>query len=266
MTRKETALNALHGERTDRLPVAILSGGVWMFKRRGMSIGESVRVAPSLAAEIVAETYKEIGSDILWTGSGCNNLVIKALGGKVNSDEIGVAPEVEEPLIKKADEVDRLDISRIMNDDSIGQMQETARILVENCGDDFLIGCGQWGPFTLAGQLLGIRMLMRLMIKDPPALEYILEFTREVCLKYWQLFIEVGVGLVRMSEMSASGDLLSKKLFEQFVLPSDTWLMNAISGKVSATELVSNQKVKVENNKFYVNIPAQRTQVIHITK
>lgn len=39
-----------------------------------------------------------------------------------------------------------------------------------------------------------------------------------------------------------------------------------ISGKLSATELVSNQAVKVENNKLYMTIPALRTQVIQITK
>jgi len=39
-----------------------------------------------------------------------------------------------------------------------------------------------------------------------------------------------------------------------------------ISGKLSATELVSNQPVKVENNKLYLNISAQRTQVIQISK
>jgi len=39
-----------------------------------------------------------------------------------------------------------------------------------------------------------------------------------------------------------------------------------ITGKLSATELVSNQPVTVENNKLYLNIPSQRTQVIQIKK
>jgi len=39
-----------------------------------------------------------------------------------------------------------------------------------------------------------------------------------------------------------------------------------LSGKFSATELVSSQAVKVENNKMYLTIPALRTQVIHISK
>jgi hypothetical protein len=38
-----------------------------------------------------------------------------------------------------------------------------------------------------------------------------------------------------------------------------------LSGKFSATEMVSNQAVKIENNKLYLNIPAQRTQVIQIS-
>ncbi len=39
-----------------------------------------------------------------------------------------------------------------------------------------------------------------------------------------------------------------------------------LPGKYTATELVSNQPVKIENNKMYINIPAQRTQVIQISK
>ena len=39
-----------------------------------------------------------------------------------------------------------------------------------------------------------------------------------------------------------------------------------LTGKFSATEMVSTQPVKIENNKLYLNIPAQRTQVIQITK
>ncbi len=37
-----------------------------------------------------------------------------------------------------------------------------------------------------------------------------------------------------------------------------------IAGKISAKELVGGKPVKIENNKMYVNIPSQRTQVIQI--
>jgi hypothetical protein len=40
----------------------------------------------------------------------------------------------------------------------------------------------------------------------------------------------------------------------------------SISGNVSATEIVNGIPIKVENNKLYLTIPAQRTQVIQITK
>ena len=39
-----------------------------------------------------------------------------------------------------------------------------------------------------------------------------------------------------------------------------------ISGKLSVSELVSNQVVKVEKNMMYLTVPALRTQVIHISK
>ncbi|MEL7609289.1 MAG: uroporphyrinogen decarboxylase family protein [Bacillota bacterium] len=237
MNGKATALNALRGEKTERLPAAILSGGVWLFKRRNMSIGDSIRAGAQTSADIIADTYREIRSDILWACSGCNNIIIKALGGDVRYDEPGFTPEIERPLLNNAAEIDSLDISRIESDPDIGMIVETAKLLARECGQEFLVGSGQWGPFTLAGQMLGIKLLVRLLLKDKPALLHVLEFTREVCLKYWQLFIDAGVELLRASEMTASGDLISPKQFEEFVLPSNIRLFSAVSGKVPATML-----------------------------
>jgi hypothetical protein len=78
------------------------------------------------------------------------------------------------------------------------------------------------------------------------------------------------VASVRIERFGDAGDLYftlrnnGTKDVQCIVTPDLSALQ--ISGKLSATELVSNQSVKSENNKFYITIPALRTQVIHIAK
>ncbi len=237
MNGKEIMKRAVKLKKTERLPVALLSGGVWIFKRKNMSIGDSLRLHPETAAEIVAETYAEAGSDIIWTASGCYNLIIRALGGKVHLDEVGVAPDVAEALLEKAADVDKLNLDRLNEDPGIQAMLEMTRILVKNCGDQYLIANNQWGPFTLAGQLVGTSNLMRYLLRDKPAIHALQEFTTELCYRYLKLFVQAGVEMVSMSEMTASGDLISPKQFVEFVLPADTIVQKKIENEVFATML-----------------------------
>jgi len=73
---------------------------------------------------------------------------------------------------------------------------------------------------------------------------------------------------VRIERFGEAGDLFftvrnnGNKDVQCIVSPDLSALK--ISGKLSATEMVSNQPVKIENNQLYLNIPAQRTQVIQI--
>lgn len=79
-----------------------------------------------------------------------------------------------------------------------------------------------------------------------------------------------NVPSVRIERFGKTGDLYftvrnnGNQDAKCFITPDLSELK--LSGKLSATELVSNQAVKVENNKMYLIIPAQRTQVIHIEK
>jgi len=79
-----------------------------------------------------------------------------------------------------------------------------------------------------------------------------------------------NVASVRIERFGEAGDLYftvrnnGNKDVQCVVTPDLSALK--ITGKLSATELVSSQPVKVDNNKMYLNIPALRTKVIHISK
>jgi uroporphyrinogen decarboxylase len=77
-----------------------------------------------------------------------------------------------------------------------------------------------WGPFTLCGLLYGAEKLMRDLYKNAEAVHVILEWTTRLYLEFVKyFFIECGVNLVSMGDPSASGDMISRKHFENFVVP-----------------------------------------------
>ncbi|MHC6179674.1 uroporphyrinogen decarboxylase family protein [Clostridium sp. JNZ X4-2] len=218
MNSKEIIKKALKMEKTPRVPVTVLSGGAWCFNSNGVSLKSAMEMEPDKAADIVIKTNQKVNSDIVWTASGYNNLVIHAIGGKINFREKG-SPDIAEPMIKELSEVDKLDLSKLGEDEGIQSLLKITRILKNKIGNDTMIAASQWGQLTLAGQIVGIEKLMKGMIKDKSAVKALVDFTSELCYKYLELFIDAGVELVSMSDMSASGDMIPKKFFEEFAVP-----------------------------------------------
>jgi uroporphyrinogen decarboxylase len=217
MDSRTIILKAIHREATPRPPVALLSGGVWTFNRRGLSLQEALNRA-ELAAEIIAETNEEVCSDIVWAGSGYHNLAIRALGGAIKFRAKG-APDVLGPVLENVAAIERLSLARLHEDEEIQCLWKTAELLAGAIGAHTLVGASQWGPFTLAGHLYGVERLMRSLYKDPEAAFAVLEFTSELCFRYLLPFVAAGAEIVSIADPSASGDLISRSQFERFVIP-----------------------------------------------
>ncbi len=217
MNSKEIITRALKLERTPRLPVALLSGGVWTMNRRSFSLREILN-QPELAAEIIIDTQELVQSDIVWPGSGYHNLAIRALGGSIKFRARG-APDIQASLIDKVIEVEKLPLKNLPEEPGIQNLLSTARIVAKALGKQVLVGASQWGPFTLAGHIYGVEKLMRSIYKDRDAVLAILDFTAELCYRYLKLFIDNGVEIVSIADPSASGDLISRNQFQEFVIP-----------------------------------------------
>lgn len=219
MTNKETLLSAIKLNKTERVPVIILTSGVWTYSRIGLSLQDSFDITPEKAAEYIIQNNRELNLDLIWTAADCNNIALRAIGAKTTFDIIGSAATIDEPLIAEPGDVDKLKIEDIEKDPGIDALLQTTKIIAERDGEEYLLGVSQWGPLTLAGQMMGIETFMRTLLRDPEGAKHILGFTQKLILKYWNLFLEAGAELVCMSEPSASGDMISSRVFEKLALP-----------------------------------------------
>ncbi len=95
-------------------------------------------------------------------------------------------------------------------------MVETAEKL-KNSIPDTPIGFYVTGPFTVAGQIVGVDKLVKSMIRDPKAVISLLEIITPECLTYARGLEEAGIDFLVMPEPSSS--LISAEQFKKFSQP-----------------------------------------------
>ena len=231
---REIILKAIRLQETPRHPVALLSGGIWTLNRQGLSLEEALAAGAERTAGIILETADLLRSDIVWTGSGYHNLPIRALGGQIKFRKRG-APDVNEPLLKEAADLARLDFGRLAEDPGIRTLWTTTRLVALAIGEGILVGSSAWGPFTYAGHLYGVERLMSNMYRDKGAVHAVLEAAAEISYRYLALFVEAGAGLISVADPTASGDMISRRQFEEFVLPYQRKVIQRIKAKGAET-------------------------------
>ncbi|MFT3951934.1 MAG: uroporphyrinogen decarboxylase family protein [Oscillospiraceae bacterium] len=218
MTGKEIFKKAVKLEKTERVPVIILSGGVWAYNLAGKSLQQSFDMPPEESASYWAAVNEKIRSDLIWCAAGCNHLVLRAVGAKTNFANVGDAAGTE-PFLERPSDVDKIDVSKIKDDAGIQAMLESTRLLKNKIGDSTMLAVSQWGPMTLAQLMVGATPFMLMLRKDPEGAKYIMECTTEMVIEYWKLFAQAGAEHVSQAEPVASGDMISPKMFESFALP-----------------------------------------------
>lgn len=229
MNVKSNILRAVNHERPERIPVAILSGGVWSYNNKGYSLQEVLGNA-GLMAEIIIDTNKDVRSDIVWVGSGFNNLPVRALGGKIKFRAKG-APDVQEPLLKTPGDVDHINIDKLSQDEGIKSIWDSAAIVSNALGNETLVGVSGWGPFSLAAQLYGVEKMMHQIYKDKSAVHAILEFATELSFRYYQPSFQAGAQILSIAEPTSSGDMISRNHFIEFALPYQKKIMNRVKSE-----------------------------------
>jgi uroporphyrinogen decarboxylase len=218
MTGRQTLIDRLEGGKTERVPVVLFSAGAWTFNSLGLPL-EAVIGKPELMADAISQTFlNKAPSDAVWLASGFNNLPVKALGGRIVYPRQGT-PRVTRTAFEDAAGLHKIDIDRIALDSDVQSLWETTARVKAAIGSRTLIGACGWGPFTLAGQMYGTEKLMHGIYKDPDSVRRVLAFSVDVASRYYRGFIEKGAEIISIAEPIASGDMISRKHFESFVLP-----------------------------------------------
>ncbi|MFQ5975790.1 MAG: uroporphyrinogen decarboxylase family protein [Candidatus Hydrothermarchaeales archaeon] len=219
MKPREEIITAFKMGVPERIPVAFFGAGVWTIAASGNTFLGLSKDAERMS-EVIISTAPKLQSDIVYVGSGYNNFHAAALGGKIKARPIG-APDLAEPLVDSMADLEALDLDKLDVDEVVNTVQEATKNVKEAIGDEYLVTTTAWGPFTLAAQIRGVEKLMRNIYREPEFVKAVLDFSTRLLIRFYEPLLKDGIiELISIAEPSASGDLISKKHFVEFVLPN----------------------------------------------
>jgi uroporphyrinogen decarboxylase len=219
MTPKQSIFEAFDLKSAGKVPATVFGGGVWTIRHWQKQFGELIADPPAYA-DLIIKTNQEVRSPIVYVGSGYNNYLAAAVGGKIKERPLG-APDLEAALVQEtADEIVGTDVRVIENDRVIQNIRETARLVAKAIGDEVIVTVTAWGPFTLAGQMYGVEKLMKATLKKKDEVHKMMDFaTRLVQQFYTPLVEEKVIPMLAIADPTGSGDLISDRVFREFSLP-----------------------------------------------
>ncbi len=214
--------------KADRRPVSLIGGGAWTLRQNKLTFAEVAKAVvkkTSILSDAIIKTASGLGEGIVYVGAGYNNAlpaVIRNIDLVYTAADFsphlpGFSQEDTEGFIRQ---LDKFEVKDIWNDPLISAFVSVAEEVSTSLKANFVVAPLTWGPFTLSGQLTNPELLMRKIIKEPEAVNAILDFATEVVKEFYRPFVERKlVDIIYLPEPLMSGDMISHKVFDRFAKP-----------------------------------------------
>ncbi len=223
MSNNRVIQNLIHFQQKETIPFAVLAGYTWICRKYGYSTVGLLRL-PDGGAKITVDAYREMGSEMMYGGGGLAFFAISAMGGEVNNDIPGNACEILTRPLQELEDIRRFDlqetIRKMKESEEYALSARQVREMRKYAGPDATIVAGGFSAFTIASQMMGVdNFLVALMDDEDEVADEVLHFAAELILEFNRGMIAEGADAVILCEPVASGNLISRNMFEKYVLP-----------------------------------------------
>ena len=101
-------------------------------------------------------------------------------------------------------------------------------LLRQGLGPEYAVGTWLLGPYTLAGQVVELDVLLKLTMKDRARVEGLLDRLTEMIINIGRAYQQQGIDYISLREMGAGSDIISPRVFRDMVQPRlkrilDSW-------------------------------------------
>lgn len=225
MTPNERLTAFMTGKPMDRIlsmPVACSMSGLAL----GITHKEKRSSAENEALAQIA-CYERFGNDLMVVEYGLHG--VGAALGSIMSDPEDSVPAILSYVLDDLNDVDTLDMSKLelKNDKAFQLHLDAAEIITQKVGHEVPTGVLISGPFTAAASVYKTENLLRSTRKNPEQLHKLIAFCNEGLKMICREFIKKGC-LILLCDPIASGTILNKKQYQEFVLPYTIELMKDI--------------------------------------
>lgn len=223
MTSKERLRAAFAHKPVDRIPMMILLGETWLIEREKISF-KDLREMDDLGADLIVKTYDDMQSDSVTAGLGCWIGLLEAVGCPTVISEVGAPIEVKPCIFDVAADVSALDRSKIREtlekSELVQKMMRQTREIKKRVGDRKYVAGQLVGPFSGASMMVGVKEFMILLGKKSPYIQPLLEYTTDCIAELANMYCENGCDIIQVCDPCSSGDMISPKMYEQYVVPT----------------------------------------------
>lgn len=170
--------------------------------------------------------FEDLNLFMVWTH-------LEALGADVNYQEGKGIPYLRQPLFKLGDDYQMPDMDRYTKHPAVVRSVQAFKRARQLAGKDTAVTVvTSWGPLTNAGHLIGTEELMMSIALDPDEVKRLLKFCAEYSAEAYKAELAAGFiddcDCIMPGEPTASGDLISPEMFEEYSLPYVQTEMRAI--------------------------------------
>jgi uroporphyrinogen decarboxylase len=160
-----------------------------------------------------------VGHDLFWTGSNFVNYPIHFLGCPLKDDSSD-GPALLAPVIKSLQEVEGLDIRKVMQNPTMQSIIRSHHAVAEAIGKKTLAMPTQWAPLTFAARILDVESVMTATIEDPEGLLKLVDFSTKLIWTMLEPILEhPDIRGANFADPVASGDMISPSTFRKFSAP-----------------------------------------------
>ncbi len=228
MTSRERTVAALTGQPYDRIPVNLLMSD-YAARVIGVTVGEYQQSAKLMARGQIA-AWEKYGMDLVNTGPGLTGIA-EAMGSRLAFTDN--TAHVSDFVIKDLADLDRLRIPDPERDGRLPLFLEAANIVLREIGDRVPVSLTTSGPFTVACNIRGTEFFLRDLRKNPEFVHRLLRLTTESVIAFARAAVGVGVR-IGLAEPTASGTLISPRLFREIALPYLKEVVTAVGALAGA--------------------------------
>ncbi len=227
-TPKRRFLSGLFGGRKgDRIsvanPTSIIS--VELMERVGIFFPEAHR-DPRKMAELAAAGYEILGFDSIMPEFSVQQEA-EALGCVVDWGHPTMMPDAK---THPAKEVSNIFIpENLLEKPSMKVVLEALEILRRDYGDRVALIGKVMGPWTISYHLVGVQNFLLWTLTEPEKVRQFLDRLKEVTIRFANAQLQAGADVVVIAD-HATGDLVSPKMYQDFLLPVHQEINKRIGG------------------------------------
>ncbi len=228
LTGKERVLKMFKKEPIDRMPCFSGQGAVTVqaIEKMGTQFAK-IHKDPELMAGAALTSARMWGLDAVVIPFDMAT-VAEAMGRGVSLYD--AAEGIIYPTVpSKWEDLDAINIpDNYMSQGRMPVVDEAFEILKKDA-PDLAIGAWVLGPFTLAGQIMELDVLLKGLKKKKDQIEAFLGEVTQVTIDLCKHYEGLGVDFITVREMGSGTDLLSPRMWKTLIQPNLTKVFDAIS-------------------------------------